>query len=255
MTALPPARRRLFGTVLGGVKWVALLALAGIAVLLLGVLVAELLAGGAPSATWHRYADVGETFGAINSVFSGLALAALVITFWVQFHELRTQRTELAMQREALSKSQEALHRTAEANLRMLHVELLKMGIDDPDLAAVWPPLKPGLPHEINRQYFYANLIFQNVRLYLTVGSYSTAHIEANLRYLFSSPLMRDYWKASAFGRSFVPPDTLEAELAALADSICTEYDTVMANGHGRAHGHATTTPRERPDANPGVAA
>ena len=68
---------------------------------------------------------------------SGLAVAALVITFWLQLQELKAQRTELCQQRELLGNAQAALHRSAEADLRALHGNLTKMAIDDEDLAEV----------------------------------------------------------------------------------------------------------------------
>ena len=123
-----------------------------------------IFAPAADSATWSLWGAVGESFGALNAIFSGLALAALVVTFWLQFKELRSQRMELSLQRESLIQSHQELHRAAEVNIRHLHVDLMKMAIDDPVLAELWPLAHTGLAPECLRQYFYANLMLQHIR-------------------------------------------------------------------------------------------
>lgn len=54
---------------------------------------------------------LGEYFGAVSAVFSGLALLLLVVTLLFQLRELRMQRQELALQREELIASHARLHR------------------------------------------------------------------------------------------------------------------------------------------------
>ncbi|MFF7762398.1 DUF6082 family protein [Streptomyces griseorubiginosus] len=66
--------------------------------------------------------SLGEYFGGVSAVFSGLALLLLVATLLLQQRELRMQRHELATQREELVSSRNELHRSAEADLRGLHV-------------------------------------------------------------------------------------------------------------------------------------
>jgi hypothetical protein len=43
----------------------------------------------------------------------------------------------------------------------MLHLEILKMSINDPELAEVWPAFQGNPPLEQNRQFLYANIIYQ----------------------------------------------------------------------------------------------
>ena len=54
---------------------------------------------------WQTRGQVGDSFGSINALFSGLAFAALIVTIWMQRHELALQREELALQREEMAKS------------------------------------------------------------------------------------------------------------------------------------------------------
>src|SRR6185437_8544462 len=87
------------------------------------------------------------------------------LTLWVQYRELKMQRSELHEQRLTADRSTEALQQSAEADFRARHVELLKMAIDDPALAEVWPPYGDDVTPEQTRQFLYANLILQHQAL------------------------------------------------------------------------------------------
>jgi hypothetical protein len=178
---------------------------------------------------WSARANVGDSFGVINALVSGLALAGLIVTLWLQSRELALQRTELAMQRDSLDQSRMELYRSAEASLRMLHVDLIRMSIDDQSLAAVWPPLQPGAPHEKERQYLYANLIYQYIWLSLRISDYSDEEVQNRLRYMFTSPLMREYWRAASRARMSLVPGTPEFDFAEAANRICGEYEDLLA--------------------------
>src|SRR5687768_4410692 len=54
----------------------------------------------------------GDTFGAINSLFSGLAIAGIIYTILMQRKELRLQRKELMETRKELRRSAEAQERS-----------------------------------------------------------------------------------------------------------------------------------------------
>ncbi len=48
---------------------------------------------------WGKSGTFGDTFGALNAIFSGIAIAGLIITILIQRKELENQRIELALQR------------------------------------------------------------------------------------------------------------------------------------------------------------
>jgi hypothetical protein len=48
---------------------------------------------------WQNSGTFGDTFGALNALFSGLALAGVIVTILIQRSELKHQRTELSLQR------------------------------------------------------------------------------------------------------------------------------------------------------------
>jgi hypothetical protein len=197
--------------------------------LLAGVGVAAMLGRRGTAQDWSKWSDVGQTFGVLSSVISGLALAALVVTARAQFREMQANRIELEQQRQALA-------RTAEANLRMVHLEILRMSIDDPDLAEVWPRFETSPSVAENRQFLYANIIFQFHWMSLRVGGYTDDEIMRSVGYLFRSPIMRDYWRAAAPSRAAaLEPDSAEEIFARRLDELCSIYEAVAsANGPRR---------------------
>ena len=57
---------------------------------------------------WTKSGTFGDTFGAINSLFSGLALAGIIYTIYLQKIELSLQRKELGYTRDELTRSADA---------------------------------------------------------------------------------------------------------------------------------------------------
>lgn len=60
-----------------------------------------------------KLAHIGDSFGFINSLFSGLAFAILIGTIYLQKNELELQRQELSLTREELRRSSEAAEQSA----------------------------------------------------------------------------------------------------------------------------------------------
>jgi hypothetical protein len=218
------------------VKWIAVATFVIMVILLLGLGAVAVLQSTGSQDGWSARANIGDSFGVVNAIVSGLALAALIVTLWLQSRELSLQRAELALQRDSLNQSRVELYRSAEASLRMLHVDLIRMSIDDPSLAEVWPPLHPGAPHEKERQFLYANLIYQYMWLGLRISDYSEEEVQNRLRYMFTSPLMREYWRAASRARMSLVPGTQEYLFAEAADRICNEYEDLLAASRPTEH-------------------
>jgi len=196
-----------------------------IALLMLGGM---LVAAAAAIATQERlstWASVGDAFGVLNTILSGMAFAALIVTLWIQFRELAFQRAELRMQRNAIERSGEELRRSADAGLRMLHFELLKMSIDDVRLADVWPRPSASENEDRRRQLLYANLVFQHLSLAMLVARYTDDQVRETLRYLFESEIMRDFWANSADARRRTDaPGTDAWRIGRIGDEVLREF-------------------------------
>ena len=204
--------------------WLIILG-ATVLILVFGVVIDVVMAGVLPANTWRDLGNVGQAFEAVAAVFAAFGFAALVVTFLMQFRELQLQRLELALQRHEMSQTQAELHRSAEADLRRLHVELMRMAINDEGLGAVWD-FPEERPHAVRRQFWYANLIYHHQRLALELGQLDEDAISVVLRRLFRNPIMRDYWKTGAAPRAAsLIPESKEWRLARLTDAICSEYD------------------------------
>jgi len=231
------------------VRWTVGLCVLAVVTLFVGVGVAAILARSSEAADWGKLSDVGQTFGALSSIISGLALVALVVTARTQFREMQQSRRELEHQRQSLTDNHMELQRTASANLGMLHLEILKLSIDDPSLAEVWPSFDGEISPELNRQYLYANVIYQFQFRAMLGGQYTDEQMVANLRYLFTSSLMRGYWKASRSGRDALPEGSAELAFVQKVDEVCREFDTVAASAHKRtSRSRRQPEQRERPE-------
>lgn len=54
---------------------------------------------------WTKSGTFGDTFGALNALFSGLALAGVIVTILIQRTELKNQRIELSLQRNEMKET------------------------------------------------------------------------------------------------------------------------------------------------------
>lgn len=104
-----------------------------------------LLASSWPIEDWSiaKASLFGDSFGVLNSFFTGGAFLLILWTIVLQQQELQLQRQEMS--------------RMVAAHHRELHMELLNYAFDDPDLAKVWG----GNTNDpkVDRQYMYINLI------------------------------------------------------------------------------------------------
>ncbi len=205
-------------------KWVAISSASVAVVLVTGLVLVALVAQGGSTDTWIRWSNAGQAFGVLTAVFSGFALAALVITFVMQLQELKAQRMELCQQRELLGRAGTALHRSAEAQLRNLHRDLMRLAMEDEELAEVWPTLVSGLAPGRNRQYLYANLIIQHHWLRFRISDITEEQLRSELGYLFSSPLVRQYWRDTERARaSHIVPGTEEFHFNQVVAQVASE--------------------------------
>jgi hypothetical protein len=170
--------------------------------------------------------NLGQIFESVNATFSGLAFIALVVTFRLQYDELKLQRAELQNQHQAMDKSQGALRRSAEADIRALHMQLIKMSMDDEDLAAVWPQYMGPISPVRSKQNKYANLIIQHHRMLYELEHNAAEDIRGAIRYLFTSPLMRSYWQGRMIARQVMDiTESAEFEFDAIVDAVYLETE------------------------------
>ncbi|WP_372404962.1 putative phage abortive infection protein [Acinetobacter piscicola] len=84
----------------------------------------------------EKYGTYGDSYGSLNTLFSGLAFAVLIISMFMQRQELREQRKELAQQREELAaqrKEAEQSNKIAEGQRKITEQQarLIEQQIDE----------------------------------------------------------------------------------------------------------------------------
>ncbi|MFG2787445.1 DUF6082 family protein [Streptomyces sp. NPDC048419] len=169
--------------------------------------------------------NAGQAFGAASAASTTAALFYMARTMRMQKKESELQRLALQSQLEALEEqcdvaglSRSELHRTSEALIRGLHMSILKMAMDDPELAATWPSFERDESASTNRQRLYMNQVLGLQLLAMEMG-YEERHIEASMRYLFNNPLWCEFWEKRRMDRAQnIPPDTAEGEFSLIAE-------------------------------------
>jgi hypothetical protein len=201
-----------------------------------GILLVVAVGGQGDPQTWARWGNVGQTFEAVNSVVSALAIGGILISWVLQSHQMQIAR--------------QTLQRGVDAEIRNQHVVLTQMAINDPDLAAVWPTIG-GNDQTTQRQYQYANLLIQHVWLQYTAGIATRDEMVSNLRFLFASPKIRAFWEGTTKSRqSIYVEGSLELDLASFANQILAEYQAVLAcAGGAEPPGAGSTAARRQPEA------
>jgi hypothetical protein len=145
--------------------------------------------------TLERWSQIGQAVEPIGVFYSGAALFAVIVALAIQRRQLRTQARELSL---ALREQE----RSSEISLRQLHTDLIKMAIDDPELADVWPPMAPGIRG--GRTDHYCNLILNLQKVAYEAGTIEKTELAGVLRYLMSSPQMYSFWTKARSARIVV---------------------------------------------------
>ncbi|WP_322749642.1 MULTISPECIES: DUF6082 family protein [unclassified Frankia] len=138
--------------------------------------------------TLNRWSLIGQAVAPVGVLYSGLALFAIILTLLLQRRDLHNQGEELAI---ALDEQR----RSSEIALRALHVDLMKMALDDGELAEVWPPLAPGVPE--TRKDHYCNLILNLQKVAYEASTIEEGELRGALAYLMKSPDMYAFWTKS----------------------------------------------------------
>jgi hypothetical protein len=160
--------------------------------------------------TLERWSLIGQAVAPVGVLYSGIALFAIMLTLVVQRHDLHNQRESLAV---ALDEQR----RSSEIALRSLHVDLIKIALDDQELAEVWPPLAPGVPE--TRKDHYCNLILNLQKVAFEAGTIEEVELRGALAYLMRSPDMRRFWtKVRATRAEITEGDAAEDFFTTLVD-------------------------------------
>lgn len=126
---------------------------------------------------WRELSDVGQAYGGISAILSGLAFCGIASSLLLQWRQVRL--TQLLTTRER-------------------HFELVKLGLEDPSLR---PPGSSGESAAEIRQWAYFNLWVSHWAMLWDTGSTSSVQLRRNFDGLFCDEAALDWW--GKFGLSW----------------------------------------------------
>jgi hypothetical protein len=97
-------------------------------------------------------------------------------------------------------------------------MRLIKMSMDDDELAPVWPQYQGHTSPVRGKQDNYSNLIIQHQRMLYELGYFNRDDVLGVLRYLFTSALIRRFWEGQMLARQIIRLDARDAEFYEIAD-------------------------------------
>lgn len=80
---------------------------------------------------WSKSGTFGETFGALNALFSGLAIAGVIVTILIQRNELKNQRIELGLQRTEMQETRKEFLINRTTNLLYSQLDRFEKALND----------------------------------------------------------------------------------------------------------------------------
>jgi len=147
-----------------------------VAVVGIGVLAvspALLLALRDQSDDWEQLSDIATTYGAAAAFLSVLALAGVAVSLVFQARETKASR---------------------EQALRALHVDLLRMAMDDETYRRCWGEFFDSDDPDAQRAQMYTNMIFSHWELMFELNAITEAHLREAASVVLAGEQGRRFW-------------------------------------------------------------
>jgi len=120
-----------------------------------------------------RLGQIGEAYGGISALLSGLAVIGLVAALFVQIRQVRTSQVH---------------------SVRTMQLELMRMLLADPSLR---PTSSYGLdiPPDLRRRNIFTNLMLQYLAMGYEFGYFPEAAIRQEMSRQFNTEDARRFWR------------------------------------------------------------
>jgi hypothetical protein len=125
---------------------------------------------------WQELGDIATTYGAASAFLSVLALTGVAASLVFQARETKASR---------------------EQALRSLHVDLLRMAMDDEVYRRCWGPFFVTDDPDGQRAQMYTNMIVSHWELMFELNAISEAHLREVAFVVFSGEEGRRFWSGS----------------------------------------------------------
>ncbi|SNY56406.1 DUF6082 family protein [Paractinoplanes atraurantiacus] len=172
---------------------------------------------------WRWLADVGQAYGGISAILSGLALCGIAGSLVLQWRQARLADA---------------------ATRRAQQIELVKVSLSDPDLAF---PVVPGIPWSQLRRWMILNLWVSHWAMLWNTGTLSRSGLRHLFEELFRDPAALTWW-ASIGARAWADGSTRRSQsFRDLADDTYREAVDAHAAGGGAPINPGTFRSHSRP--------
>jgi len=129
---------------------------------------------------WVRLSNIGQTYGAVSAVVSGVALATISASLILQSRELNLSRVQM---------------------MRNYHFELIKFGIENPSLLSSWGiafPDKSSI-EDVQRSGF-TNMLVVFWKTSYEAKLIDSDELRGNISTMFQGEVGRTYWHSTRDG-------------------------------------------------------
>ncbi|MEW1927516.1 DUF6082 family protein [Streptomyces sp. NPDC088360] len=106
-----------------------------------------------------------------------------------------------------------------------MRLGLLREALGDPELAATLDVFESEVTPAQLRQFLFVEAVYRTYVLEWRVGSMTLHELYGNVRILLLNPIFRQYWEATRNHRASLDPDSAEAQIGRIADTLVQELD------------------------------
>jgi Family of unknown function (DUF6082) len=125
---------------------------------------------------WARLSSIGQTYGAISAVISGVALAGIAVSLFLQARELDLTREQM---------------------FQTYHLDLVRFSIENPSFISSWGYVPTeGSSLDDVRRVGYTNMIVSFWSTSYVTRRLDESELQLNFAQMFKGEVGRNYWKA-----------------------------------------------------------
>jgi hypothetical protein len=126
---------------------------------------------------WARLSSIGQTYGAISAVISGVALAGIAVSLFFQARELDLTREQIS---------------------RNYHFDLIRFSLENPAFISSWGYVPAeGASLDDVRRMGYTNMIVSFWSTSYITRSLGESELRLNFAHMFKGEVGRNYWERS----------------------------------------------------------
>jgi hypothetical protein len=125
------------------------------------------------NADWERLSYIGQTYAPASAILSMLALGGVALSLLLQGRETKATREQAQ---------------------RGLHVDLIKIALDDPLYLSRWGPFSGSTNVDDRRRHMYTNPMISHWQMMWEVGGLHEKHLRVLAEELFAGENGRHFW-------------------------------------------------------------